>query len=64
MKKQKFSEVVKRIWKIAAPYWAYSKERWGSLILLAVNIVVRVFQTRVGVRRTIWNRDWLNAFQT
>ena len=64
MKKQKFSEVVKRIWKIAAPYWAYSKERWGSLILLAVNVFVMVFQTRVGVRMTIWNRDWLNAFQT
>ncbi len=64
MKKQKFGEVLKRIWKIAAPYWAYSKERWASLILLAVNIFVMVFQTRVGVRNTIWNRDWLNAFQT
>ena len=64
MKKQHFKEVLKRIWKIAMPYWAYSKERWGSLILLAVNIFVMVFQTRVGVRSTIWNRDWLNAFQT
>lgn len=64
MKKQHFREVLKRIWKIAMPYWAYSKERWGSLILLAVNIFVMVFQTRVGVRSTIWNRDWLNAFQT
>ena len=64
MKKQKVGEVLKRIWKIAAPYWAYSKERWASLILLAVNIFVMVFQTRVGVRNTIWNRDWLNAFQT
>ena len=63
MKKQHFREVLKRIWKIAMPYWAYSKERWGSLILLAVNIFVMVFQTRVGVRSTIWNRDWLNAFQ-
>jgi len=64
MQKQKFGEVVKRIWKIAAPYWAYSKERWGSLILLAINIFVMVFQTRVGVRMTIWNRDWINAFQS
>ena len=64
MKKQHFREVLKRIWKIAMPYWAYSKERWGSLILLAVNIFVMVFQTCVGVRSTIWNRDWLNAFQT
>ncbi|MBR3555593.1 MAG: ABC transporter ATP-binding protein/permease [Oscillospiraceae bacterium] len=46
------------------PYWAYSKERWGSLILLAVNIFVMVFSTRVGVRSTLWNRDWLTAFQT
>ena len=64
MQKQKFSEVIKRIWKIAMPYWAYSKERWGSLILLAVNIFVMVFSTRVGVRSTLWNRDWLTAFQT
>ena len=64
MQKQKFSEVIKRIWKIAMPYWAYSKERWGSLVLLAVNIFVMVFQTRVGVRSTLWNRDWLTAFQT
>lgn len=64
MQKQHFGEVVKRIWKIAMPYWAYSKERWGSLVLLAVNIFVMVFQTRVGVRSTLWNRDWLTAFQT
>ena len=64
MQKQKFSEVIKRIWKIAMPYWAYSKERWGSLVLLAVNIFVMVFSTRVGVRSTLWNRDWLTAFQT
>lgn len=64
MQKQHFGEVVKRIWKIAMPYWAYSKERWGSLILLAVNIFVMVFSTRVGVRSTLWNRDWLTAFQT
>ena len=64
MQKQHFKEVIKRIWKIAMPYWAYSKERWGSLILLAVNIFVMVFSTRVGVRSTLWNRDWLTAFQT
>jgi len=64
MQKQHFKEVIKRIWKIAMPYWAYSKERWGSLILLAVNIFVMVFSTRVSVRSTLWNRDWLTAFQT
>ena len=64
MQKQHFGEVIKRIWKIAMPYWAYSKERWGSLVLLAVNIFVMVFSTRVGVRSTLWNRDWLTAFQT
>ena len=64
LQKQHFKEVIKRIWKIAMPYWAYSKERWGSLILLAVNIFVMVFQTRVSVRSTLWNRDWLTAFQT
>ena len=64
MQKQHFKEVIKRIWKIAMPYWAYSKERWGSLVLLAVNVFVMVFSTRVGVRSTLWNRDWLTAFQT
>ena len=64
MQKQHAKEVIKRIWKIAMPYWAYSKERWGSLVLLAVNVFVMVFSTRVGVRSTLWNRDWLTAFQT
>lgn len=64
MQKQHFKEVIKRVWKIAMPYWAYSKERWGSLVLLAVNVFVMVFSTRVGVRSTLWNRDWLTAFQT
>ena len=64
LQKQHFKEVIKRIWKIAMPYWAYSKERWGSLVLLAVNVFVMVFSTRVGVRSTLWNRDWLTAFQT
>lgn len=64
MKKQKFGEVLKRIWKIGSPYWMYSKEKWGSLLLLAINVFVMVFQTRVGVRMTIWTRDWNNAFQS
>lgn len=63
MEKQKFGEVIKRVWKMAAPYWLFSSERWGSFALLAVNLFVMVFNTRVGVRMVIWNRDWLNAFQ-
>jgi len=64
MKKQKIGEVLKRIWKIGSPYWMYSAEKWGSLLLLAINVFVMVFQTRVGVRMTIWTRDWNNAFQS
>ena len=62
MKKQKFSEVIKRIWKMAAPYWTKSDEKWGSLALLLVNIGVMVLGVQVGVRYTIWYRDWTNAF--
>ncbi len=62
MKKQKFSEVVKRIWRMAAPYWVKSEERWGSLILLIINIGMMVLNNFVGVRMVIWNRDWQNAF--
>ncbi len=62
MKKQKFSEVVKRIWKMAAPYWLKSEERWGSFFLLLVNIGMMVLNNFVGVRMVIWNRDWQNAF--
>jgi putative ATP-binding cassette transporter len=61
MKKQKFGEVVKRIWKIAAPYWVHSEEKWGSLILLAINITVMVLTNFVGLRMVIWNQDWTNA---
>lgn len=64
MKKQKLGEVIKRIWKLASPYWLFSSEKWGSLLLLAVNLFVMVFQTRVGVRMVIWNKDWTDAFQT
>jgi putative ATP-binding cassette transporter len=61
MKKQKFGEVVKRIWKIAAPYWMYSEEKWGSLVLLGINIVIMVLTNFVGLRMVIWNQDWTNA---
>ncbi len=61
MKKQKLGEVLKRIWKMTAPYWLKSEERWGSLALLAVNIIMMVFNNFVGVRMVIWNRDWTNA---
>jgi len=61
--KQKFSVVVKRIWKMAAPYWSQSEEKWGSIILLAVNVFMMVFNTAfVGVRMTEWNAEWMNAF--
>lgn len=61
MKKQKLGEVLKRIWKMAAPYWIKSEERFGSLALLAINIIMMVFNNFVGVRMVIWNRDWTNA---
>lgn len=64
MSKQKLSEVLKRIWEVGCPYWLYSKEKWGSLVLLAINLFVMVFQTRISVRMTIWTRDWNNAFQS
>ncbi|MCR4771290.1 MAG: ABC transporter ATP-binding protein/permease [Oscillospiraceae bacterium] len=64
MQKQKVGEVLKRTWKMAAPYWLFSSERWGSLALLAINLFMMVFNTRIGVRMVIWNRDWQNAFQT
>jgi putative ATP-binding cassette transporter len=62
MKRQNWKEVIKRIWKMAAPYWTKSDEKWGSLALLLVNIAIMVLNVQVGVRYTIWNRDWMNAF--
>jgi putative ATP-binding cassette transporter len=62
MKKQNWKEVIRRIWKMAAPYWTQSDEKWGSLALLLVNISIMVLNVQVGVRFTIWNRDWTNAF--
>jgi putative ATP-binding cassette transporter len=47
---------------MAAPYWVKSEERWGSLILLIINIGMMVLNNFVGVRMVIWNRDWQNAF--
>jgi putative ATP-binding cassette transporter len=57
-------DVLKRIWKITAPYWTTSDEKWGSLALLAVNICIMVLNVQIGVRYVIWNRDWTNAFTT
>lgn len=62
MKKQKFSIVIKRIWKMAAPYWTKSDEKWTSIALLAANFVLMIITTLAGRRMVIWNRDWLNAF--
>jgi len=61
MKKQKFGEVVKRIWKMAAPYWVHSEERWGSIALLAINLIMMWLTTQVGLRMVIWQRDWTRA---
>ena len=62
MKRQQFSVVVKRIWKMAAPYWTKSEEKWASLALLVISLLMMVLTTMVGRRMTIWNRDWMNAF--
>lgn len=62
MKKQKFGVVVKRIWKMAAPYWTKSDEKWASIALLVANFVLMIITTLAGRRMVIWNRDWLNAF--
>jgi putative ATP-binding cassette transporter len=62
MKKQKLGEVIKRIWKIAAPYWTTSEEKWMSIGLLIINLLVMMLTTAVGVRMVIWQRDWTNAF--
>lgn len=62
MKKQRLGEVLRRIWKMTAPYWTKSDEHWGSLMLLAVNIGIMVLANFVGVRMVIWQKDWTNAF--
>lgn len=62
MKKQKFTVVVKRIWKMAAPYWTKSEEKWGSIALLIISLLMMVLTTMVTRRMVIWNKDWMNAF--
>jgi putative ATP-binding cassette transporter len=63
MKKQKVGTVLKRIWKMAYPYWLTSEEKLGSVGLLAINLFMMVFNTTlVGVRMTRWNSEWLSAF--
>lgn len=62
MKKQKFTTVIKRIWKMAAPYWTKSEEKWPSLALLVISLLMMVLNTLVSRRMVIWNKDWMNAF--
>lgn len=62
MKRQTLGEVLKRIWRMASPYWIYSDERVSSWMILALNIGVMILSNFAGVRMTAWNRDWLNAF--
>ena len=62
MKRQKFTTVIKRIWKMAAPYWTKSEEKWASLALLVVSLLMMVLNTMVSRRMVIWNKDWMNAF--
>ncbi|MDD6189532.1 MAG: ABC transporter ATP-binding protein/permease [Clostridiales bacterium] len=62
MKKQKFSVVVKRIWKMASPYWTKSEEKWASIGLLVVSLLMMILSTMVTRRMVIWNKDWMNAF--
>ena len=62
MKRQKFATVIKRIWKMAAPYWTKSEEKWASIALLAVSLLMMVLNTMDSRRMVIWNKDWMNAF--
>ncbi len=64
MKKQKFTTVVKRAWKMTAPYWTQSKEKWVSIILLAFDLLLLIVTTMASRRMVIWNRDWLNAYNS
>ena len=51
MKKQKFTTVIKRIWKMAAPYWTKSEEKWPSLALLVISLLMMVLSRLLYHRR-------------
>lgn len=61
MKRQSLGRVLKQTWKIAAPYWTQSEERFVSWLLLALNLAITGLGTFVGLRMTIWTADWTNA---
>ncbi|MDR2421321.1 MAG: ABC transporter ATP-binding protein/permease [Oscillospiraceae bacterium] len=62
MKKQKFSVVVARIWKMTTPYWLRSDEALGSFGLLIINLAMTFFSNSAMLRYNLWWRDWQNAF--
>jgi len=61
LKRQNLGRVLKLTWKVAAPYWVQSEERFMSWFLLALNLAITGLGTFFGLRFTIWNADWTNA---
>jgi putative ATP-binding cassette transporter len=61
MKKTSLGTVLKRIWKMAIPYWTQSNEKFGSLLLVLINFAQMALVILVTVRMNAWTRDWNNA---
>lgn len=60
LKKQSIFRIMKSTWRVAAPYWTQSEERFGSIFLLALSVGVMLLGNAFNLRYVIWSADWTN----
>ncbi|UQY86196.1 ABC transporter ATP-binding protein/permease [Stenotrophomonas rhizophila] len=48
------------VWRLVRPYWV-SEDRWRAYALLATIITLDVFLTYIGVRQTLWQKNFFDA---
>ena len=54
--------LLKRVWRLAAPYWR-SEDRFWAWVLLLTAIVLSLLLVYVNVRLNSWNREFYEALQ-
>ncbi len=59
----KLGSVLGDAWRLFSPYFLYSKERVGALLILALLLALNLAQVGIGVLFTFWTAQEYNALQ-
>ena len=58
-----FWQTIAAVWRLSAPYFVRSADRWRALALVVAVTILALGAVAVSVRLNTWNRDFFNAMQ-